>query len=103
MVGLLLITPILFLAHHLDQFARRVSAAKRFPPPGQAATRDTPILEGRPAVRRARIIQVLASLLASPRPESRSHSGISVEQSASSLGAFVMQAWFLPEPSYNVR
>jgi hypothetical protein len=45
------------------RFAARVRAAFRFPPPGQPVVRDTVILEGQAAVRRANALRTLGALL----------------------------------------
>jgi hypothetical protein len=50
-------------ALYLWSFARRVARDGRFPPRGQRVIRDTPILEGTAARRRARILRALAVLL----------------------------------------
>ena len=50
-------------ALYLWRFARRVARDGRFPPHGQRVIRDTPILEGIAARRRARILRALAVLL----------------------------------------
>jgi hypothetical protein len=55
--------PVIAAGTYLLVFARHIVRARRFPPPGCAVTRDTAVLEGGRAVRRARIIQLLALLI----------------------------------------
>lgn len=57
------VAPIALFAIYLFVFGARVIRARRFPLPGQAVTRDTPIREGRAAIARARLLQTLAALL----------------------------------------
>lgn len=60
---LLLGLPLVGASIYLLAFARRVSAAERFPPPGYAVTRDTVVLEGAAARRRAWMIRILATVI----------------------------------------
>lgn len=61
----ILLLPIIFFSLYLWRHGSSVVVARRFPPPGMAVTRDTPVLSGMAGVRRGRIIQVLALLLMS--------------------------------------
>lgn len=56
--------PLLAFAAYLWRFGSRIARAERFPPPGYAVLRDTPVLRGRPARRRGRLAQALAGFLA---------------------------------------
>lgn len=56
--------PIVLFAIYLFVFGARVIRAERFPLPGQAVVRDTPIREGRAAIVHGRVLQALAVLLA---------------------------------------
>ena len=60
--ALLLLSPAIGAAIYLLLLANRIARAGRFPPPGLAVVRDTPILEGAAARRRAWILR-LGSLL----------------------------------------
>ncbi len=60
----LLCLPLLFGAVHIGRIGRKVLAARRFPPPGMAVFRDTPVLEGSRAVTRGRFIVLWAILIA---------------------------------------
>ena len=62
-VLLLAVTPMLVLAVYLFRIGQRIVIARRFPPPGMALSRDTPILEGRAAVWRGRLLQIIAVIL----------------------------------------
>ncbi len=57
------VAPIVLFAIYLFVIGARVIRAERFPLPGQAVVRDTPIREGRAAIFRGRVLQVLAVLL----------------------------------------
>lgn len=59
-----LISPILATTLYLFNYARLAAKAQRLPPPGYAVIRDTRIIEGISAVRRARIVQVLTASIA---------------------------------------
>ena len=61
--SLALIAPILVGETYLLLLGNRTVRAKRFPPPGYAVVRNTPILEGARGLRRGRIIQALSLLL----------------------------------------
>lgn len=61
--ALILVSPILALAAYLFQYGRRIGQARRVPPPGYAVVVDTKVLEGAPAVRRARLIVTIAAIL----------------------------------------
>jgi len=56
-------SPILAAGIYCFLFGNRVVRAQRFPPPGYAVVRDTPILQGRQGVWRGRIIQFISLLL----------------------------------------
>ncbi len=56
--------PIVLFAIYLFVVGARVVRAERFPLPGQAVVRDTPIREGRAAIFHGRVLQALAVLLA---------------------------------------
>ena len=72
-VALLFMTPIFAASGYLFVLANRIINSERLPPPGQAVVRDTPVLEGAPAVRRGRALQIIAGML--------------------SVGALVMAMW----------
>lgn len=57
------VAPVALYAIYMLVFGARVIRARRFPLPGQAVVRDTPIREGRAAVARGRLLQILAALL----------------------------------------
>lgn len=57
------VAPPLFLSIYLYVYGAQICRAERFPKPGQAVIRDTPVLTGAKAVRRGRIIQALAMAL----------------------------------------
>ncbi|MGF1529508.1 MAG: hypothetical protein ACFCBW_22410 [Candidatus Competibacterales bacterium] len=65
MAGLtvLVVLPLVGFAAHLWWLGRRVLVALRFPPPGMAVSRDTPIATGAAARRRGIAFQVGAGLL----------------------------------------
>lgn len=56
---LLLVSPLLWLTVFLIRFAGRIVKSERFPPPDTAVIRDVRILEGKSAVLRGRLVQVL--------------------------------------------
>jgi hypothetical protein len=58
-----LVLPMLLLCFWLWHFANRVIAGKRFPPAGGKVNRDTRILGGEAALKRGRIIKILATIL----------------------------------------
>ncbi len=58
----LLSTPLYVFAWYLGRVAKRTEAARRWPPPGQAVVRDTPILVGNDAYRRGRLLRLAALL-----------------------------------------
>ncbi len=62
LVVLTLVSPLVAAGLYLLLLGKRVVQAQRFPPPGYAVVRDTPVLQGTPAIRRGRMVQV-ASLL----------------------------------------
>lgn len=62
-VVMVLVAPILFASAYLFLLGRRTVSARRYPPPGVAVIRDTPVVEGNRSLVRGRIIQVLAIVL----------------------------------------
>lgn len=60
---LVVLSPVLVLGGWLVLTGRRVMQGKRFPPPGMAVTKDTEILTGEAAQRRARQYQVTGVVL----------------------------------------
>ncbi|MGB5623874.1 MAG: hypothetical protein WBN65_15385 [Gammaproteobacteria bacterium] len=63
--GALCALPPLGLAAYLRSLARRIRKAEQYPLPGQSVLRDTPVLEGEPALGRARTLEHLAAALMS--------------------------------------
>jgi len=63
--GALCALPPLGLAAYLRSLARRVRKTQRYPLPGQAILRDKQVLEGEPALGRARTFEHLAAALIS--------------------------------------
>lgn len=63
-LGVLIAVPLAGLAVYLWRFGSLVMHAKRFPPPGVAVIRDTPILRDRAAQRRGLLLRMLAAFLA---------------------------------------
>ncbi len=63
--GAVFALPLLMLAAYLRSLARRVRKTGRFPLPGQSVLRDTPVLEGDPALGRARMFEHFAAALMS--------------------------------------
>lgn len=60
---LLLISPILWLSIYLIRFAGQIVKAERFPPPNTPVIRDVRVLEGRQAIRRGRLVQMLCWII----------------------------------------
>ena len=60
---LVFVSPVLAAGTYLLLLGIRTVRAQRFPPPGYAVARDTPVLEGWQGVRRGRVIQLLSLLL----------------------------------------
>ena len=60
---LVFMSPVLGAGIYLLLLGNRTVRAQRFPPPGHAVARDTPVLEGWQGVRRGRVIQLLALFL----------------------------------------
>jgi hypothetical protein len=56
--------PLFVYSAHLWYFGCKVLSARRFPPKGQSVIRHTPILEGKAALSRGRVIKLLAASLA---------------------------------------
>ena len=52
--------PTVLFARSMWTVGHAAAQAKRFPPPGKAVVRDTQVLTGAPAVRRARLMQWLS-------------------------------------------
>lgn len=59
----LFVTPVGLAALTVVGFGRRVSANRRFPPPGARVIRDTPVLTGDAASRRGLVLQGLGAAL----------------------------------------
>jgi hypothetical protein len=59
----LLMLPVIAAAIHLRRVGARIVGAQRFPPPGMAVIRDTDVATGATAVRRGRLLQVVAAIL----------------------------------------
>jgi len=64
LVGLITVLPLLGVAFSLWRLGGRIRVAGRFPLPGQRTIRTTPILTGDPALRRGRLAQVFAAVIA---------------------------------------
>lgn len=62
-VSLVLVSPILAAEIYLLLLGNRTVRTQRFPPRAYAVTRDTWVLEGRQAIRRGRLIQILSLFL----------------------------------------
>lgn len=60
---LLLVSPILWLSIYLIRFAGKIVQAERFPPPDTPVIRDVRVLEGKSAVLRGRLVQVLCGII----------------------------------------
>lgn len=60
---LLLMAPLLVFGGDLVQISNRVLTSEEFSPPGLVVVRDTPILRGAEAVKRARLMQMMGLLL----------------------------------------
>lgn len=56
------VVPMLFLSAYLWRLGARIVHSGVFPPPGMRVVRDTPVLLGRAAVRRGRLLKVLGLL-----------------------------------------
>lgn len=54
----------LAISIYLHRFARRVFSSQQFPPPGTRVIKETPIIRGQAALRRAKIIQMVAFIFA---------------------------------------
>ncbi len=61
--SLVLVSPVLAFAIYLVLLGQRTVQGQRFPPRGYAVVRDTPVLEGRQAIGRGRLVQVLSCAL----------------------------------------
>jgi hypothetical protein len=65
-VMLLLVSPILGGAAYLIHFTRKIIKTKRFPPPATPVIRDVRVSEGKAAVRRGWLLQILCWLILLP-------------------------------------
>lgn len=63
LITLLLVSPVLCLSLYLIRFAGKIVKAERFPPPGMPVIRDVRIMEGKRAIARGRLLQVLCWLI----------------------------------------
>ena len=59
LAGLVAVAPMIALAVYLFIVGARMARTQRYPPPGVAVTRDTPVVTGRGAVLRGRFVQAL--------------------------------------------
>ena len=55
--------PVFVLSIYIWRLGRRIATAGLFPPPGLAVVHDTPVLSGRAARIRGRLLQVCAGLM----------------------------------------
>lgn len=53
------VAPIIVLSGYLIHHANKIVKTQRFPPPGTPVIRDVRVIEGRPAVLRGRVAQLL--------------------------------------------
>lgn len=63
---LVLVSPILWIAIYLILFTKKIIKTQRFPPANMPVIRDVRVLEGRRAVRRGWLLQVLSWLILLP-------------------------------------
>ena len=63
LIMLLLVSPVLWLSIYLIRFAGKIVKAERFPPPDTPVIRNVRVLEGKHAVLRGRLIQVLCWII----------------------------------------
>lgn len=63
LIMLVLVSPILWLSYYLIRFAGKIITAERFPPPNTPVIRDVRVLEGKPAIVRGRLVQVLCWII----------------------------------------
>ena len=61
--GFTLVAPVLAASTYLFRYAAKAVAAERMPPPGFAVVRDTPIITGRTAVVRGRVVQAACAAI----------------------------------------
>lgn len=59
----LLAAPAIGIAIYLWKLASLVTCSLRFPPPGTSVVRDTPVLEGKAALAKARLLKALAGVI----------------------------------------
>ena len=64
LAGLVIVLPILAFSAYLFMVGHRIARAARYPAPGHAVVRDTPVVTGRRAIVRGRSLQGLSALLA---------------------------------------
>jgi len=60
---LVLMSPLLGLSIYLMVLGQRIVRARRFPLPGMAVSRDTPVVRDAAAVARGRLLQAMAGVL----------------------------------------
>jgi len=63
---LVLVSPILWITIYLILFTKKIIISQRFPPPNMPVIRDVRVLEGKSAVRRGRLLQVLCWFILIP-------------------------------------
>jgi len=63
LAGLIVVLPVLALAAYLFLVGSRIARSGRYPAPGYAVARAAPVVTGRRAVIRGRVVQVLSALL----------------------------------------
>jgi hypothetical protein len=59
-VGVVAVVPLLAFAAYVWRIGARTLEAGQFPPPGVRVVRDTPIVTGRPAIMRGRLLRAFA-------------------------------------------
>ena len=63
LAGLAFVSPVVVAGIYLLVLGSRAVRTRRFPPPGYAVVRDTPVHHGVQAIRRGRIIQLVSLLV----------------------------------------
>jgi len=63
---LLMVSPILLIAFYLIRFTRQIIKTERFPPPDTPVIRNVRVLEGKAAVNRGWLLQILCWLILMP-------------------------------------